>query len=209
MITTETGQERPPLRERKKAEARSALTAAAIELFAARGFSSVTVDEIADRAGISRRTFFRYFATKEDVMFDRRLSQLEAFRSMLAGAPKAAPPTLVLRNAFDALARDYQEHKQQVLAERTLFASARELMVRDLEIDRDFEHAIADAVAERSGKSAANVRAARFFAAAAMAVVRVVIDEWAESKGKLDLLSVGLPAFDKLEPLAPSARRPQ
>ena len=59
------------LRERKKAEAHVAIVRAALELFTKRGYADVTIDEIAERAGVARRTYFRYFPTKESVV-DRK-----------------------------------------------------------------------------------------------------------------------------------------
>ena len=56
------------LRQFKKQQAREALFNAALDLFFKKGFDQTTVDEIADQAVVSRRTFFRYYASKEDVL---------------------------------------------------------------------------------------------------------------------------------------------
>lgn len=190
------------LREQKKAEARVAIVAAALRLFHKRGFAEVTIDEIAELAHVSRRTFFRYFPTKEDVVLERRKQQLEAFREALATADGS--PSEVVRAAFAKVAADYQNNKARILSERALLASARDLSVRDLEIDRAFEDAIVQAVVARSSSRAADQRAARFFAAAAMGVVRVVIDEWAAAGGDADIEALGKPALDAVAELLPT-----
>jgi AcrR family transcriptional regulator len=192
------------LRERKKAESRAAIIQAALELYRERGFDSVTIDQIAERAGVARRTYFRYFATKEAVVVDRRLQQLAKFKELLASAPLTATALDVLRQAMKAIAEDYRVNRKRVLVERALFASSNALAGRDLQVDREFEQAIVEAVLARSGRSQASVRGAKLFAAAAMGVVRVLIDEWAESDGDLNLVRLGEPVIETIASLAPS-----
>ncbi|MBL8742962.1 MAG: TetR family transcriptional regulator [Myxococcales bacterium] len=190
------------LRERKKAEARVEIVAAALRLFQKRGYAEVTIDEIAALANVSRRTFFRYFPTKEDVVLERRREQLALFRGAL-GTLEGRPVDLV-REAFALVAADYQKNKARILSERALLASARDLRVRDLEIDREFENAIVDAVVARTRARPADRLAARFFAAAAMGVVRVVVDDWAEAGGDADIAALGRRALDAIAELLPT-----
>jgi AcrR family transcriptional regulator len=75
------------LRERKKRETRDALTRAALELFAERGYDETTLAEIAEAAGVSTRTIFAYFPSKEDILF----STIEAMRDALACALAERP----------------------------------------------------------------------------------------------------------------------
>jgi AcrR family transcriptional regulator len=74
--------------------------AIALRLFDARGFGEVTVDEIAAEAGISVRTFYRYFPTKEDVLQTRIDQRAATLRSALAARPEDEPPFHVLRIAY-------------------------------------------------------------------------------------------------------------
>lgn len=77
------------LREAKKASTSQAIVDAAMELFRGKHFADVSIDEIADAAGIGRRTFFRYFPTKEDLFLDRRRIDrdfiLAAMRARVSG----------------------------------------------------------------------------------------------------------------------------
>src|ERR1700709_2202593 len=76
------------LRERKKRVAREAIAASARRLFAERGFDAVTVAEVAAAAGVSEKTVFNYFATKEDLVFaggQTRLAELQAAIAQRAG----------------------------------------------------------------------------------------------------------------------------
>jgi AcrR family transcriptional regulator len=88
------------LKSRKQQVVRDALSAAAVELFLTRGFEAVTVEEIARTAGVSRRTFFRYYESKEDVMAERTDRLGEQLLAELAARPLNEPPLLAIRNAL-------------------------------------------------------------------------------------------------------------
>ncbi|HEY9557132.1 MAG TPA: mycofactocin system transcriptional regulator [Acidimicrobiales bacterium] len=84
---------RPPV------TSRSELERVALELFAERGFDATTVDAIADAAGISRRTFFRYYPSKNDVVWGDFEVQLDAMRAWLAAADDSRTVLAVLSDA--------------------------------------------------------------------------------------------------------------
>lgn len=92
--------EPPSLKVRKQQVVRTALSAAAEELFLSRGFEKTTVEQIARTAGVSRRTFFRYYASKEDVMVERSDRLGELLLAELAARPLDEPPLLAIRNAL-------------------------------------------------------------------------------------------------------------
>lgn len=189
------------LREQNRADVQARLVASALELFAEDSYDAVTIDAIASRAGVSRRTFFRYFPTKEDVVLARRLEQLARFRALLAAMEDEKSPFDHIRAAFAALAADYKAIRKRVLTEHTLFLTAPSLLKRDLELDRAFEAEIGAALA-RPAKSPAAKRRAKLCAAAIMGVLRVVIEEWARDNGRTDLAALGGEALDLVEPLA-------
>ena len=76
---------------RPSSTTRGELELIALKLFAARGFEQTTVDDIAEAAGIARRTFFRYFASKNDVVWGDFDRALEDFRAQLASVPEDVP----------------------------------------------------------------------------------------------------------------------
>jgi AcrR family transcriptional regulator len=86
--------------ERKRKFVADELRNAALMLLATRGFDAVTVDEIAAAAGMSRRTFFRYFASKEDVVVSFMADMADDIAAELATRPAAEPPSVALRHAF-------------------------------------------------------------------------------------------------------------
>lgn len=90
------------LQARKRQVVRDALGTAAAELFRTRGFEAVTVEEIALAAGVSRRTFFRYYESKEAVMVEHLDRDGERLLAELAARPLDEPPLLAIRNALIA-----------------------------------------------------------------------------------------------------------
>lgn len=190
------------LRDRKKVRVRQALADSAMQLFEARGFDAVTVDEIAAAADVSRRTFFRYFATKEAAVFARREDQLVMFRVHLMES-SADAPFEAMRAALLSLADDYQEQRERILRERAIIKSAPSLMTHDVEVDRGFEAVIVEYLVQNSRRTVTDRRRARMLAAMMVGAVRVAIDEWAEKNGEIDLEKLGQEALELLEPLAP------
>jgi AcrR family transcriptional regulator len=88
------------LKARKQQVVREALRASAEKLFLTNGFDDTTVEQIALNAGVSRRTFFRYFESKEDVMAERSDRLGELLLTELAARPVNEPPLLAIRNAL-------------------------------------------------------------------------------------------------------------
>ena len=80
------------LRERKKTKVHAAIVDAAFALFEERGFAETTIDEIAARADVSRRTIFRYFASKEDLVFLGQAAENREIVAMLQRAPRDLDP---------------------------------------------------------------------------------------------------------------------
>ncbi len=92
--STETGSAAGPftLAQRKRQLVATELTEASLQLFALKGFDAVTVDEIASASGVSKRTFFRYFASKEDVVVQFLAGMGTDIRAALAARPAAERP---------------------------------------------------------------------------------------------------------------------
>lgn len=87
-------------RERNKQRTREALIEAAVELFADKGYEHTAVREITDAADVSERTFFRYFASKEDLVLSFIRDEAHQFAVALAARPPAEEPFTAIRNAY-------------------------------------------------------------------------------------------------------------
>jgi len=106
------------LRERHMDRTRAAIVDAAVALFQEQGFNETTVDAIAERADVGRRTFFRYFPAKESVLFHDIDGQIQATLDALAARPEEEPPFEaligVLRESAGRFSADV--HKRRLLA---------------------------------------------------------------------------------------------
>ena len=114
--------------------ARGRLEQAAMELFGERGFEQTTVAEIAERAGLTERTFFRYFADKREVLFGGADEVEGLLVEAVAAAPESAAPLEAVGVGLAALARMLEEQRGRELARRRqrIIASNDELREREL-----------------------------------------------------------------------------
>lgn len=187
------------LRETKKQRTREAFADAARELFAARGYDATTIDDLAQAAGVSRRTFFRYFQSKEAVLFPVRVEQLARFRAILARSVRGEAPFDRVRRALIAIGEELVSDRDRVVALNDVVLSHPALIAHEQKLDLELEAAIAAALAEGEVKSKAGRRRARVLAGATFGAVRAVIREWFAERGKTDLIALGNEALDLID----------
>lgn len=113
----------PTLQLRKQQFVRDAIWDAAIDLFAEKGFDETTVDDIARAAGVSRRSFFRYFASKNDLMAHAMLS----YGTILTAAIDSCPPGFTLREVLQATVLEVVKPPRRILARRRSWPSWRSI----------------------------------------------------------------------------------
>lgn len=146
----------PGLRERKQLEAKQSIQQAAISLFAANGFASTTVEQIADRARVSPSTFFRYFGSKQDVVMYDSLDPaiIEAFRAQ----PKNIKPIPALRKAMKQVFNNLTPYQFELEMQRfTLVRTIPELQAKIIdEMARSID-LFAELIGERTGKDPNNL----------------------------------------------------
>ena len=196
--TTDDVSEAPGLREQNRDQRRRALVDAAYALFAERGYAATTMDDIAAAAGLSRRTAFRYFASKDDLVFPYREGRLAHFAELLV--PRSGETRFAtVRRACLALARDYEESRAQMLAQWQLVQREPALMGRELHLDRAFETLLEEAFARELRESPRTRRRARVRAAAVLGAVRATLREWLEGGATADLSRLGRETFQELE----------
>jgi AcrR family transcriptional regulator len=192
----------PGLRERKKTQVRQALISSALELFRERGFDQTSIDDIAARANVSRRTFFRYFATKDEVIFVDRRSALVSFRLLLAPHRPGEPLVVGVMRAWTFMAQYYTDNRVTLLPMQQMIQGHPLLRGRELDYDREWEQAMVDEIAKRNGVGHGAASRALVLGGAIMGVARAVFREWAHELGGVgDLVSSSRSALELLVPL--------
>jgi AcrR family transcriptional regulator len=158
------------LRERKREETRQRLTGAALALFVKHGFDGTTVDDIADAANVSRRTFFHYFASKEDVAFAWQDSFGEGLVEAVAAQPAAPDPLTLAERALLFQLEAFSVEQASALSR--LVEETPALRARDQVKYEGMERAFAEALRKRFPKKSdeLTVRLAAMIVVGAMRV---------------------------------------
>jgi AcrR family transcriptional regulator len=172
------------LRERKKLRTREQITEAAIALFAERGFDATTVDDIAAAGDVSRRTFFRYFARKEDVILAWKEETAEEMREALAARPSDEAPLEAVQGALTTVARSYGARRELTLGLLRLFERPLEL---PHSAHTSWDTVLAEGLAARLGVDPARDPRPRLVATVGFAVLLATVQSWGAAGAKGDL----------------------
>jgi AcrR family transcriptional regulator len=176
MSTDQLTDESCGLRERKKRETRRALNLAALDLVEEKGFAAVTTEEIAARAGVSARTFFNYFPSKEAAVIGTTAEELEAYAASLEEPVEGESPLDSLRRllagmlAPTSIDRELRAKRRRVLLGEPALAPA--LVGNNIRI----ENALTAALERRLGIRAGSSLEPRLTVVVAIAAVRACIE---------------------------------
>ena len=176
-------------------DARGRLERAAMELFLERGFEQTTVTEIASRAGLTQRTFFRHFADKREVLFGGSAALQELLLSALASAPESAAPIDAVAAALQAASAGLQERREYSRQRQAVIAANPELQERELIKLAALSAALADGLRQRGVTDPAASLAAEM----GIAVFRIAIERWQNDTGQRDLPQLMRESLDALK----------
>ena len=163
--------------------ARGRLMQAAFELYGERGFEQTTVAEIAERAGLTERTFFRHFVDKREVLFAGADALRELLISTVADAPESASPIDAVAAAIEAAGNFIQEGGELARQRQAIIAASAELQERELIKLAALASALADALRVRGVEDPA----ASLTAEAGIAVFRIAFERWIADTRQRDL----------------------
>jgi AcrR family transcriptional regulator len=166
------------LRARKKLATRDRLVSVALELCASSGFATTTVESIAEAAGVSTRTFFHYFSTKQDVVLGHEHDLLAGLVADVERAPRSHPAATALWDAIETLATRFDENAEQLRPLYALVVAEPSLHRRSLELQVTWEHELASVLVPRLTGRGRNDRA-YVLAATALACLRADARRWA------------------------------
>jgi AcrR family transcriptional regulator len=162
-------------------DARGRIQQAAFELYGERGYDATTVAEIAGRAGLTKRTFFRYFADKREVLFWGSADLQQLIVSAVAAAPAEATPLDAVAAGLDAAAGMFVDRREHSARRQRIIAAHPELQERERIKLASLAAAVAHALRGRGVGDPAAILAAE----AGVAVFRVAFERWVESSGEL------------------------
>jgi AcrR family transcriptional regulator len=175
------------LAERKRQLVRDELAEAALKLLARQGFETTTIDQIVATAGVSRRTFFRYFRSKEDVIVQFLGDVGAQLCAALAVRPVGEPPAVALRHALSVFVQTCIEHPEKALRLTKLTLGTPALLARFLELQAQWRTDLAAELARRAGPGPHVDLRSALAAAVALAAFDTALNRWADSDGADDL----------------------
>jgi AcrR family transcriptional regulator len=174
------------LRDRARGAVRNEVMRHAWILFSEQGFEETTVDQIAAAAGMSRRTFFRYFTGKDELVLERLVEAGESIASALRQRPAHEPLWTSLRAAFDEVVGQQDQYAD--LARPLQLMLRTEPAVRGVVVERRrrwqelLEPPVAERLSPRRGGRSPDIRAAAIVACA-LACLEVAQDVWTDHPG--------------------------
>lgn len=199
----------PSRRQEHKLRTQRALQTAALDLFAEQGYDETTTDEIAERAGVSPRTFFRYFPTKESVLFVGEYGWFQSFTKQFLEQPEELDDLEAMRATLHTLApgltkirRALALYERAVASSPTLRGGVADHQVEDIAT-------IADAIATRRGLPEAD-ESCMVLATVVLTTYRRAVMNWLAGPASADPRDLIAMEFDLLlAEIAPNGSKPR
>lgn len=164
-------------------DARGRLEQAALDLFGERGFDQTTVEDIATRAGVTKRTFFRHFADKREVLFGGGEAFKQFFMDSFAGVPASTAPLEAVAITLETVGAAFHDRRDFARRRQLVIAANAELQERELVKLDSVAVALADALRERG----VDEPTASVTAQTAVAVFRTAFERWVAAPDERDL----------------------
>jgi AcrR family transcriptional regulator len=179
-------------------DARGRLERAALELYSERGFEQTTVAEIAARAGLTERTFFRHFADKREVLFGGAGSLQDFLVTTLAATPDSVAPIDAVGAAFEAASVLLEERREYSGLRQAIIAANMDLLERELVKLATLSAALAGTLRQRGVADPA----ASLTAEAGVAIFKIAFGRWVSDTSHQSLAGFIRESLDELKAVA-------
>ncbi len=176
-------------------DAQGRLAKAALELYDERGFEQTTVEEIAKRAGLTERTFFRHFADKREVLFWGASALEDGLRKALEGAPPEMAEIDAVAKALESIAGDFEERRDFARRRFRIIAANPDLQERERIKLASLAHALAGTLRQRGAAE----MAANLAAEMGIAIFRIGFERWVSEKNDRTLAQTMREGFEELK----------
>lgn len=184
------------LRERKRRQTLQRISQVSLDLFVAKGYEATTLDEIAMAAGISRRTFFYYFDSKEDILLAYVGGFAEELRAFVIENAAVGEPLDIVREAILKLVATHRE--SQLITTARLVRQSEKLRTRNHGRFQQLEQAVLEGLCELWPKKE-NRERWRLVAMISIGALRLASDSWNEQDGKRPLAKYVQEVFKRLK----------
>jgi AcrR family transcriptional regulator len=182
-------------------DARGRLEQAALALYGEHGFDNTTVAEIAERAGLTERTFFRHFADKREVLFQGSGDLQKMLVDTVADAPESLAPIDAVAGALEAAGARFEGRREFARRRQAIIAASAELRERELIKLASLSAAIADTLRRRGVPEPD----ASLTAEAGIAVFRIAFERWVDDDNERGLTDLMRDSLDHLRAVTSGA----
>ncbi|ELY2785158.1 TetR family transcriptional regulator [Klebsiella pneumoniae] len=185
----------PSLRERHKEITRRELSNLGLELFIKQGFNQTTIEHIVEPLGVARRTFFRYFKTKEDLIFLWHDDKTVELVNELRRRPDHEGPLEAVRETLATTLLRYDANPDMAFALVRLLKETPALLAKECEKRMEREVALATALMGRASETGLSMLKARIIVGAVTSAWTAALDEWYADGGNQQLRPIMARAF--------------
>lgn len=197
----------PDLVNRRNAQTRRDIIRAATSLFRERGFDDTPMTEVAVAAGVSRRTLYRYFPTKEDIVFESPREWLEVFESVVATREDGEPTRDLIVRAVTAVTEHLAGQRDRIVEEFALLQSSAALRARRGRSDDEWIGRYLELLGPDVEGDADGLLQAVVCAMALLGAQNALIAVWATGPADVDLPDMAARTFVQVDCVWPAASR--
>jgi AcrR family transcriptional regulator len=196
-----------PLQHRKQDFVRGAIWDAAVDLFVDKGFDETTVDDIARAAGVSKRSFFRYFSSKSDLMGQGMVTYAAHITEAIQGAPASRSVMAIVRHTVRQVAVTAASYPR---VRKIAHVASTSVAAREAQLSRlaELEDRVAEAYRVRGQVGASDTLTPRLLAELTLSILDVTFREWF-ADDDADILATTEQVFGVLTQVVSDQRKPR